>query len=104
MPPPSSNSMMTRKPFPLGAGRVPLPGERERERDVLLQNNPDFEIPGMRPPGRSGGGGGGGGMGLGGPPNGGGRMPVQTQMHMPPDMNGMPGNGGLTGGGRYPQP
>jgi hypothetical protein len=77
-----------------------------RDRDVLLQNNPDFEIPGMRPLGRGGGvagggrdGGGGGGLGAGGggattaqPGAGGGRMPPPASVN------------GLMGAGRYPPP
>lgn len=73
---------------------------RERDnRDVLLQNNPDFEIPGMRPPG---GGGMATGGGMNGQPNG--RMPMQRQRQRSPDFNldiNVPMNG-LTGVGRYP--
>lgn len=50
-----------------------------RERDMILENNPDFEIPGAPRGGRSGGGRGG-------------RMPGQIP----------PGLGGLGGQGRYP--
>lgn len=83
MPLPSKMIMMRNHPG-LGPGPVPGPG-----RDVL-QGNPDFEIPGMRPPGRVGPGN-GGMMGAGGgasmqQPGGGGPM------------------NGLTGVGRYPPP
>lgn len=100
MPPP--NSM--RKPVPprgsgvghsMGGGGAAGPA---RSRDVLLQGNPDFEIPGMRPPGRNFGpsrGGGGGGGGGEGPP-----VRVGMGMQPPPVLP----NNGLTGVGRYPQP
>lgn len=82
MPPPSTSTM--RKPV-VGPGGA-------RERDVLVQNNPDFEIPGTRPPGRGVPGGVPGGVAMSGQPELGGRLP-------------MPSNGnGLTGMGRYPQP
>lgn len=65
-------------------------------RDVILNNNPDFEIPGMGPQGRMGpraGGGGGRGMMMRGGMNGGpGRMP--------PPPSAFDG----TGDGRYPAP
>ena len=81
-----------RRPVPAGSSAL-------RDRDVLLQNNPDFEIPGMRPPGRGAGIATSGGGGIGASRTGqkpGGMMPVQ----MPPNMD-MPSNG-LTGVGRYP--
>ena len=94
MPPP--NSM--RKPIPtsasgvgsgIGGGVGPGP---PRDTDVLLQNNPDFEIPGMRPPGKNLGTSRGGSSGA----------PMRGGMGMqPPSVS--PGNG-LTGVGRYPQP
>lgn len=77
-----------------GGMRKPGPG-----RDVLLHNNPDFEIPGMRGPGRVGPPGGMRGVGDRGmmgmhPIGGGGGMMQQSAI---------PGNG-LTGVGRYPPP
>lgn len=62
-----------------------MPGRRmqQQRRDVLLGNNPDFEVPGPSGRGR------GGMVGRGG-----GRVP-------PADIPGMPGG---AGGGRYPTP
>lgn len=49
------------------APRKPLPQQTSMRRDVLLAGNPDFEIPGMGPPGRRARGGmRGGGMAGGG--------------------------------------
>jgi hypothetical protein len=74
------------------------PGGRELQmrRDVLLVNNPDFELPGMGPPGRMGPRGGGGrGMMRGGMNSGPGPMG-----RMPPPPSAFDG----TGDGRYPAP
>ncbi len=90
-----------------------MPGAPSRERDtnVLLQHNPDFEIPGMRPPGRGPGGGGGprgGGGGLGGAMGGQPGTGRMQQMQMQPggntNTNTNPPVNGLTGVGRYPHP
>ena len=61
--------------------RRPPPAQAQARRDVLLAGNPDFEIPGMGPPGRRGGRGGGGGFrgGMGGGP---GRLPPASGMGM----------------------
>jgi hypothetical protein len=91
MPPPSA----MRKPVPSGGSGVGMGPSRDP--NVLLQNNPDFEIPGMRPPGRGGGIAGGG---RGGPMGGqalGGRIPMPVQNTNVPVS-------GLTGVSRYPQP
>jgi hypothetical protein len=96
MPPPSS----VRKPVPApasgpgsgisGVGNGVGPS---RARDVLLQNNPDFEIPGMRPLERNFGSSKG---------EGGGGAPGKVGMGMQPPP--VPPANGLTGVGRYPQP
>lgn len=78
-------------PLPsMSTTRKPVPGRAvPKDRDVLLQNNPDFEIPGMRPPGR--------GVVKGGPMSGP-ALGQGARAQMPPVGNG------LTGVGRYPQP
>lgn len=80
---------------PQGGMRKPPGGPG---RDVLLQNNPDFEIPGIKPLGRVGNGGGGGMRGVGGGPMMAGHSPggMMQQSAVPPN--------GLTGVGRYPAP
>ncbi|KAF7510584.1 hypothetical protein GJ744_006196 [Endocarpon pusillum] len=84
--PPGPPSAM-RRPVPANAG---YGGPTRENRDVLLQGNPDFEVPGMGPPGRSG------------PlPGGVGRVPMQRP---PPEMDMNGPVTGLTGAGRYPRP
>ena len=75
---------------PPGTGRDP-----QLRRDVLLAGNPDFEIPGMGPPGRMGprSGRGGGGMMRGG-------MMGPGPQRLPPP-GALDGN---SGEGRYPVP
>lgn len=89
-PQPSSAAAIMRKPIPAGGLGAPPGAPTPRDTDVLLQNNPDFEIPGMRPPGRAGGVGGAisGGAQPGGPMQSSGNAPLHS----------------LTGVGRYPQP
>ena len=71
-----------------GPSRKPVPGGRSNA-DVLLQTNPDFNLPGMKPPGR--GGYATQGFGANGP-GGLGKVPSASQI------------GGMSGGGRYPSP
>lgn len=73
----------------LAPSRKPV-GSSQRQQDILFANNPDFEIPGVGMPGRSGRGG-------YGPPRGG-RVPGRGPMRPPPPsvLDGLDGNG------RYP--
>lgn len=50
--------------FPPHAMRKPIQAQVQQRRDVLLGNNPDFELPSSRPGRGRGGGGGGGGGGM----------------------------------------
>ncbi|KAK5114261.1 hypothetical protein LTR85_010326 [Meristemomyces frigidus] len=68
--------------------------QRRRE-DVILNANPDFSLPGMGPPGRSGGR----GRGRGGP-----GMGMRGAMRGAPRSPSSPTAMGLTPNGRYPNP
>lgn len=84
-------------PMPLGPARRP----GHQDRNMLLDNNPDFNLPGMAPPGgRRGPGGGMGGspVGMGGPMRGGSVPP------RPPSSTVRRESYGVTNPGRYPTP
>jgi hypothetical protein len=99
-PPPPPSAM--RRPLPAGAAGAPAGYMREgggTDSQALLQSNPDFEIPGMKAPGRGGGAGGRGrGMLASGAVPG---VRVQRSSDVV-DVNGP--MSGLTGTGRYPPP
>jgi len=79
-----------------GPRRPPGSQEQQMRRDVILANNPDFEIPGMGPNARMGPRAGGGPSGRGMMRNGG----PGPMGRMPPPPNTFDGGGD----GRYPAP